>query len=1594
MPSSMTINPPAQGAGAPLPRPRRDALRQRSRPEDFLVVGLGASAGGLEALYKLFDALPPDTGMAFILIQHLDPTHSSMMAGLLAGHTAMRVLEAADGMPIERNRVYIIPPGVYLSVREGVLRLTRPRERHGARMPFDFLLRSLAEDFGARAVCAVLSGSGADGSAGLTAIRDRGGLVIVQDPKDAAHDGMPRSAIMTGAANLVLPVAEIPAALVKYSRKSSGRAHLEAERAKSAPGIGADTPLEAIIDLLRTHTAHDFTLYKEGTLLRQIERRMALASIKDIGLYLSTIRNDPGEIDRLAKEMLINVTQFFRDEKTFEVLVETIVPELVRRQPLAMPIRIWDAGCSTGEETYSIAMVFLEEIASAKRNVKLQVFASDVDDDVLAIARNGLYPESIEKDVSPARLERFFVKEDRSYRVIRELRETVVFTTQDLLADAPFSRLDLVSCRNVLIYLRPEVQEKVLSLFHFALREDGILVLGASETVGAFGDRFEPISKRQRIFRHLGHSRPGEVVFPIAPGAGGRTTAAPSRGPEPAALRTKTGDLARQALLDAYAPASVLINARNEGLYYFGPIDRYLKVAGGEASRDLFAMARDGLRTKLRAAIRQAGREHARVAVSGAVMDRGGNAIAVSISVQPVPAEGEGFLLVSFSDEPEHRKGGKERAEAVDPPHLAQLEQELDATRKELESAIHDLETTNDELTATNEEAMSVNEELQSTNEELETSKEELQSLNEELTALNSQLNETIEHQRATANDLRNTMNSSEIGMLFLDGNLQIRLFTPAARTMFSVIASDIGRPLADLARRINDPRLLTDAGAVLAGHVAPNREVQADNEAWYIRRILPYRTQDDHVEGVVVTFADISERKTAERAIEAARSYSDNIIDTISQPLIVLDDEFGVISASRSFYSTFSVKPEETVGRQLDAVGDGRFDNAALRDFLDRLRRGVRLIEDHQIEVELPPRGMRSLLVKALEIRDELLATPKILVTIDDITERKRASEALEAAKRMAEQANLGKSRFLAAASHDLRQPLQTLSLLRGILAKRIKDQSGSRLVAKLEETLSAMSGMLNTLLDINQLEAGIVRPEIVEFEIGGLLDRLKTEFAYHATAKQLDWRVVASGLNVRSDPRLLEQTLRNLLANAVKYTERGKVLLGCRRRGNKLRIEVWDTGIGIPAEQLEAIFEEFHQLDNPARERNRGLGLGLSIVQRISDLLGNAVDVRSWPNRGSVFAVEVPLGENKQLAPSAARRAEAMAGPTGAILIVEDDPAVREMLEILFEGEGHRTTAVAGANEALALAARGALPSDVVIVADYNLPGDLTGAEVVAHLRESLGRDIPAVILTGDISSNTLRKIADAGCVHLSKPAEPETLTRQILAFLAAKPEPKSQNAPQAVASAGGLRPTVFVVDDDRALREVLQELLQEHGHTAEAYASGEAFLAAVRPDREGCLVVDSVMPGMGGIALLERLRAKNHGLPAIMITGHGDIAMAVQAMKAGAADFLEKPIRSDELLASIERALERAHDSQKASAWRKIAAERIARLTPRERSVMDLVVQGRPNKIIADDLGISQRTVENHRAEVMKRTGVTSVPDLIRLVMAAAESLPAKT
>jgi two-component system CheB/CheR fusion protein len=1444
-------------------RPRSRRLQQGGGAPvgvgDFAVVGIGSSAGGLEAARNLLGALPADTGMAFVLVQHLDPTHESMMVDLLAGHTAMTVRQATDGMPIAPNHVYVIPPGTYLSVGDGALHLSQPQARHGARLPFDFLLHSLAKDYGARAIAVILSGTGADGSLGLKAIKERGGFVIAQNLDEAGHAGMPQSAIMTGGVDVVLATAEIPARLLEYGRRMTGARTHEAV----VPPAGAQDGLVKIIDLLRTKTPYDFRLYKRGTLQRRVERRMAMASgkIHDMGRYLDMLNDDSNELDLLAKDLLINVSSFFRDPKVFDLLAENIVPSLIREHSPDQPLRIWIAGCSTGEETYSLAMLFREELASAKLNIKLQVFASDVDPDAVATAREGLYPETIEAEVSAARLARFFLKNDHGYRVSPELRADVVFTVQDVLADPPFSRIDMVSCRNLLIYLRPEAQAKVLSVFHFALRENGILLLGSAETVSNADGRFRVISKSERLYRHIGRSRPGEVGLLMRAGNSAQARTRPDQVqslPRQAAI----ADVCRRLVMETYAPAAVLINRRHECLYSLGPTDLYLRVAPGQATNDVLAMAREGLRIRLRSAIQQAIQDNARVVVAGGRVSRDGTAVSFNIDVQPVPSEDGDLLLVCFAEAPKDEQYAKAAVAPRDAPRVAELERELGAMRTELQSAIRELEISTEEYQATHDEALSINEEYQSTNEELLTSKEELQSLNEELAALNSQLQETLERARTTSNDLQNILYSTNVATLFLDTNLNIRFFTPAIVSLFSLIPGDIGRPLAGFTSLAPDGVLLTDAHTVLQTLEPLEREVEAKSGAWYMRRILPYHTQDSGVEGVVITYVDV--------------------------------------------------------------------------------------------------------------------------------TARRYAADALEAAKRQAELATVAKSRFLAAASHDLRQPLQTLALVHGLLEKATEGEKAQRLVARLDKTLSAMTGMLDTLLDVNQIDAGVVRPEIVSFPVNELLGRLQGEFSYQAAANGIALRMVPCSLSVNSDPRLLEQMIRNLLSNALKYTKKGKVLIGCRRRHGMLSIEVWDTGIGIPEADKQAIFEEYHQLDNAARQRSRGLGLGLSIVQRLGELLGHRVNVRSRLGKGSVFAIEVaclpdgttPRIEHRRLGTDDGE-AEGVRR-TGEILVVEDDPDVCGLLELLLKDEGHHVATAFDGTAALEWMVRGTVRPDLIL-ADYNLPNGMTGLQVATKLRETGHREIPVVILNADISTEVLRDISAFNCVQLNKPVKVTELRRAIQSLLPIVPA--AVHAPRSAGAALTPKPPViFIVDDDSNVREGLRAVLEEAGLLVEDYAACEAFLEAHRPGSDGCLLIDAYLPGMSGLELLKRLHDAGDRLPSIMITGDSDVTIAVQAMQAGASDFIEKPVSRGELIASIERALDLSRDSNLLAAQRETARTIVAALTSRQQQIMDMVLAGHPSKNIAADLGISQRTVENHRAAIMRKTGSASLPALARLAVAA--------
>ena len=1590
----VTPEGPARQKAPAQARRRGGISRRHAQPQlasetgpngrDFPVVGVGASAGGLEAFTKLFQGLPAKPGLAFVLIQHLDPSHESMLVELLARHTGMKVAQAADGMPIESDRIYIIPPKAYLSIRDGNCHLLPFQLQPGARLPFDHFLASMAEEFGPRAIAVVLSGTGSDGSVGIKAVNEKGGLVIVQDPAEAAYDGMPRSAIRTGIADLVLPLAKMPETLLQIRR----HAYARTVAAAPAPAAQIEQPFGEILNLVRQQTSHDFAPYKEATLLRRIHRRMALIGIDGLDHYVKALRDNGREVRSLDKDLLIHVTRFFRDPEHFQFLQDKVIPALVQRQAPDQPIRVWVPGCSTGEEAYSIGMLLLEHLAAAGRNAKLQIFATDLDSEAVAFARQALYPESIRAEMSPARLERFFTKEDGSFRVVPQLREAILFTVHDVLADAPFSRIDLISCRNVLIYLQQDPQEKVLALFHFALREDGALFLGASESIGNLTDRFEPVSDSYRIYRRLG--RPGmRDARPPFRAADHRPGAWPTAAPQARARSAGLHDLGQRQLLETYAPASVLINRKGESLHYFGPVDRYLRLTTGEASRDLLAMARDGLGPKLRRAIRNASHEQARNTVTGAPLKRNGETATVSISVQPVQYEGEPLLLVSFTDEPKPQpQQGASPQTAADGSRIAELERELDDTRKELESTIRDLEASNAELTEANQNTMSINEEFQSTNEELETSREELQSLNEELTSLNSQLQETVEQQRRTASDLQNILNSSDNATLILDRDLRIRLSTPAAKLLFGIITSDVGRPLADLSLRFADTQLLDDARAALAGRAPVRREIMTDAGAWYMRRILPYPSQDEEIEGLVVTFTDVTEMKSVEMEISAARSYAENIIDTIQEPLVVLDQEMRVISVNSAFYRMVDAKPEDTVGRSLADTDAHHLDVPELRDFVERIRSGSGNIENCQVEVQLPSLGQRTLLLNARAILQGAPGRRKILVTLDDITERRGIEREVEAAKGMAERGNLAKSRFLAAASHDLRQPLQTLRLLSGVLARKLTDVDALQLLSRFGETMDAMSVLLDAILDINQLEAGTIRPEIDRFPINDILDRMRAEFTVHARAAGLHWRVIPCSLLVRSDPRLLEQMIRNLVSNAIKYTPEGRILLGCRRHGDRLRIEVWDTGLGIPQAQFEAIFEEFHQLDSPGAERGKGLGLGLAIVERFADLLGHVVDVHSRVGKGSVFAIEVPTaqavnGERRQ--PDVLAKITSSTGRRGTVLIVEDDPSVRETLELLFAAEGYRTAVASSGTEALRLLADRTIRPDVML-ADYDLSGGMNGLVVIDAVRADIGRDFPAVMLTGDISTATLREIAKHRYPHLKKPVTADVLLGLVQRLLDHSRTPAGSATPARSTPAVGVsQPTIFVVDDDPGVRDALQLFLQAEGRSVAAFDGGQAFLDAYHGNGGGCLVLDAHMPGIDGFELMSRLRARGSKLPVIMITGQGDVKTAVKAIKAGAVDFIEKPAESGDLLASIDRALQRARDTAGQSARPEAAGDRLAGLTPRQRDVAELIVQGAGNKEIAARLGINQRTVETHRALVMKKTGAKSVADLVRLALA---------
>lgn len=803
--------------------------------------------------------------MAFIIVQHLDPTHKGILPELLQRTTGMAVFQARDRMRVKPDCIYVIPPNKDMSILHGVLHLFEPTAPRGLRLPIDFFLRSLAEDQQERSIGVILSGMGSDGTMGLRAIKENAGVVLVQEPSSARFDSMPRSAIDAGLADLVAPAEELPPKIIEYLRHA--RVLTRAERPLEEKDQSA---LEKVLILLRAKTGHDFSLYKKTTMYRRIERRMGIHQIDRIAAYVRYLQDNSQEVELLFNELLIGVTSFFRDPAAWEQLKGEFIPALLAERPAGGVLRAWSAGCSTGEEAYSLAIAFKEVLEQLKptESFKLQIFATDLDRDAIDKARQGVYPANIAADVSAERLRRYFIQEGTGYRIGKEIREMVTFATQNVIMDPPFTKLDILICRNLLIYLTPELQKKLLPLFHYSLNPGGILFLGSAETVSTFTNLFAPLNTKSRLFRRRESVLPAEPLafpssfVPALPGVPKELTMM-----KPAAnLQT----LADQLLLQHFSPPAVLVNDKGDILYISGRTGKYLEPAAGKANWNIFAMAREGLRFDLGSAFQKAVRHKEEITLKGLKVGENGGTQTVDVTVRAIeePEALRGMVMIVFTEvaaPPEKKATGRARNSPAGSARVLELEQELRQVREELQTTREEMQSSQEELKSTNEELQSTNEELQSTNEELTTSREEMQSLNEELQTVNAEQQSKMDELARMNNDMRNLLNSTEIVTVFLDNDLHVRRFTTGANKLFKLIPGDVGRPLSDISSDLLYPGMIEEAREVLRTLVFSEKQVAATDGRWFSVRIMPYRTMEDIIGGVVITFADITVTKTLE---------------------------------------------------------------------------------------------------------------------------------------------------------------------------------------------------------------------------------------------------------------------------------------------------------------------------------------------------------------------------------------------------------------------------------------------------------------------------------------------------------------------------------------------------------------------------------------------------------------------------------------------------------------------------------------------------------------------------------------------------------
>ena len=1201
----------------------------------FPVVAIGASAGGLEAYTDFFHTLPVDSGMAFVLVQHLDPSHHSMLTEIISKSTRMPVEEVKDGTRISPDRVYVIPHNALLAISNGGFALT-PRSKGPGHLAINFFMRSLAEERKSRAIGIVLSGTGTDGAQGLEYIKAEGGITFAQSPVTAKYDGMPRSAIDSGCVDFILPPGEI----AKELRRITGHPYVreDHEEPEIASALSRKQDFVQILGQLRRTTGVDFSQYKPNTIHRRAMRRMVVLKLDSLRDYARHLADFPGEAQKLYEDVLIPVTSFFRDFEAFEALKSQVYPAIVKDKASKGTIRMWAPGCSTGEETYSLAMTLLEFLGDRASSFQIQIFGTDLNEKGIEKARAGVYRESIADEISAERMQRFFVKVNEGYRVNKAVRDMCVFARQNLVSDPPFSQMNLVACRNLLIYVQPVLQKKVVPILHYALKPSGFLVLGSSESVTAFPDLFSVVDKKHKIYakKAVASRLHYDFAQPYYPAGSG--VAAPTKLLRQQAALEPEFDVQAEAdrmVLKHHGPAGAIINGAMEVVQFRGRTTPYLEPAPGKPSLNILKLARNGLAMELRALIAAAAKKKALVKKDGIAFEDHDHRRLLNLSVAPLgqkTARDEQFFLVLFDEvaaqaiaAPAKTRGAGRKESAAKKNELRRLKEELTRTQDALRAAIESEDALKEEFQTANEEILSANEELQSTNEELETSKEELQSANEELNTLNDELRHKNNELHELSNDISNLLNSTRIPVVMLDRRLHIRRVTPNADTLLKIAPSDIGRSISDIRLNIRVPDLEAMIAKVLETLQPIQREVQNNEDRWFSLHILPYRTLDDQIDGVVLTLQDIDAIKVASEQLRKSGELFYAIINTVRQPLLVLDSDLRVMSVNLSFLHTFKVSREQTANKFLYRLGNEQWNIPRLRALLEEVLPQDQTVMNYEIEHDFEHIGHRTMVLNARKLFQLTAREPMILLAIEDVTQRKLAEAALIKSEKLA-----ASGRLAAALAHEINNPLQAITNLMALLGQSQEMVPQDREYA----TMAAME--LRRVIHLVQQSLGFYRADGLpsRVDVKDVVESVFTLYAGQMSKKRIDLKKeFRFEGTLQSYPADIRQVLSTILMNAMEACSNGgRIALRTSRsndwRNNHdtkgVRITLADNGSGIDAANVARIFEPFF-----TTKGEKGTGLGLWVARGIIDRIGGSIHVRSktTPGQsGTCFSIFLP--------------------------------------------------------------------------------------------------------------------------------------------------------------------------------------------------------------------------------------------------------------------------------------------------------------------------------------------------------------------------------